>query len=541
MGEKMDEKTWKEKEEESKNKRVDTEEKVKKSLKYSILDGGFATAMVGFGENFFSAFAVFLKASNFQISMVGSLPRAMGSFMQLFSHRLLGVFKTRKRFLCCFVLLQALMYLPIALVFFFGKFSVNVLIVFLCFYYVFGMIASSAWSSWMGDLVSSEIRGKYFSKRSTIAGFVSFASILTAGYILQQFNGEVRFQYIGFLIIFMLALISRLVALMFLLKQYEPGLANAEDDKTGFIDFLKNAGSRNYGVYILFLCFLNFSVYIAGPFFAAYMLYDLKLNYIQYTMITGSAVIARLISLKVWGRVADKYGTKKVMTLAAFLIPMVSVWWLFSGNMYYLMAIEMYSGFAWAGFELTSFNFLLETITPSKRTKYIAYYNVLNGGALLFGALLGGLVVKYNTLFWSKYMMVFLVSGVLRLLAIVVFIPRFKEVREVESDITYPGLVLNMVTDMTTRGFVYDVVTFRPIRDWLKKPLKEIGERGVEGMKRIPRELRKINVDKLAGLPETAIKLPGRITRRVLKGKGDKSKIAGKRDVKKSVGRERLK
>ena len=44
MGEKMDEKTWKEKEEESKNKRVDTEEKVKKSLKYSILDGGFVSS-----------------------------------------------------------------------------------------------------------------------------------------------------------------------------------------------------------------------------------------------------------------------------------------------------------------------------------------------------------------------------------------------------------------------------------------------------------------------------------------------------------------
>ena len=101
----MDVKEWREKEELRKNIKVDAEVKVKKSLKYSIWDGSFASAMVGFGESFFSAFAIFLKASNFQISLLGSLPRAMGSFVQLYSSKLLKIFGTRKRFLCFFVLL----------------------------------------------------------------------------------------------------------------------------------------------------------------------------------------------------------------------------------------------------------------------------------------------------------------------------------------------------------------------------------------------------------------------------------------------------
>ena len=34
------------------------DEKIRKSLKYSILDGAFSASMIGFGESFFTAYAV---------------------------------------------------------------------------------------------------------------------------------------------------------------------------------------------------------------------------------------------------------------------------------------------------------------------------------------------------------------------------------------------------------------------------------------------------------------------------------------------------
>jgi hypothetical protein len=52
---------------------------IRKSLKYSVTDGGFHAAMLGCGESFFVAFAVFLKASNIQIGLLGSLPLLIGS------------------------------------------------------------------------------------------------------------------------------------------------------------------------------------------------------------------------------------------------------------------------------------------------------------------------------------------------------------------------------------------------------------------------------------------------------------------------------
>ena len=61
------------------------DEKIQKSLRYSIFDGAFSAAMIGFGESFFVPFALFLKATSIQIGVLSSLPQALGSLLQLFS------------------------------------------------------------------------------------------------------------------------------------------------------------------------------------------------------------------------------------------------------------------------------------------------------------------------------------------------------------------------------------------------------------------------------------------------------------------------
>ena len=86
---------WKTEQHTQKNKKEAVEKKIKKSLLYSVFDGSFHSAMVGFGESFFSAFAVFLKASTTQIGLLGSLPQTLGSLSQLLSSYFIRLFKSR--------------------------------------------------------------------------------------------------------------------------------------------------------------------------------------------------------------------------------------------------------------------------------------------------------------------------------------------------------------------------------------------------------------------------------------------------------------
>jgi hypothetical protein len=58
---------------------------VDRSLRHSVRDAAAYSVMTGGGETYFSAFAVFLKASTPQVALLASLPSLLGSFAQLFS------------------------------------------------------------------------------------------------------------------------------------------------------------------------------------------------------------------------------------------------------------------------------------------------------------------------------------------------------------------------------------------------------------------------------------------------------------------------
>jgi len=438
-------------------------EKIRKSLKYSILDGTFYSMMVGFGESFFSAFAVFLKATNFHLGLLGSLPQALGSLSELLSNKLIKIFNSRKKAVCFFAFVEGLLYIPIALVFFLGTLKIGYLIFFVCLYWVFGMVLGPAWNSWMGDLVAEKERGTYFGKRNKITGFASFISLLLGGYILQQFGGSPTKQYIGFIVIFSLAFIARIFSFSYLLRQYEPKYTLALEAEFSFIDFIKQARFRNFGLFVIYLCFTNLTVYLSAPFFTAYMLYDLRLDYMTFTIVNATAVIIKLISMPSWGRASDRFGTKRILGLSAVLVSFVPLFWFFARDITYLIIIQIYGGFVSAGFEIASFNFIFDATSSQKRALCVAYYNVLNGFAIVIGAILGSLIVKYNTLFWSKYLLVFLVSFIFRYLISVIFIPKLREVRQVEQ-VPYRKIFFNLISEMPTMGIVHKLVTFKKKR-----------------------------------------------------------------------------
>jgi MFS family permease len=439
-------------------------DKIKKSLKYSILDGIFYSIMIGFGGDYiFQAYATFLKANNIELGLTGSLPQAIGSISQVFSNRVNKFFKSRKMFVSLGIILQSIVYIPIILCFFLFKFNVTALIFFISLYWLSAMVINPVWSSWMGDLVNENERGKYFGNRNMLCGFAAFLAILIAGLILNSLKnlGLGRsIEYSGFVIIFVLALIARLFSYFFVSKQYEPKYVEDKNSAFKFSDFIKKSKITNFGTLIIFLSTMNFAVTLSSPFFAPYILKDLKFSYLNYTLINACIIIIKNLFMPVWGKMTDKYGTKKVISFSGIFLSVLPVFWLFSGNLFYLLLIQMIAGFVWAGFELSSFNFLFDATNQKNRMSAIGIYNAFNGIAIFLGGLLGGLIVKYNNLFWSKYLFIFLLSGILRLIIALIFIPRLKEARDVEH-ITYKKLVLNIISSISTSGIIYNFVLLK--------------------------------------------------------------------------------
>jgi MFS family permease len=436
------------------------EKKVRKSLRYSIMDGFFWSIMVGFGESFLSAFAIFLKATDGQIGLLGSLPQALGSLSQLLSRRLMGLLNSRKRIVLFGVLISALMYLPITLAFFLGKASVTLLLLFVCLYWISSTIIGPAWNSWMGDLVNKNERGAYFGKRNRIAGFATFFSFIIAGYLLQQFGGSTSRQYMGYMIIFAIAMAARMLSFISVTKQYEPTYHDDPGAYFSFLDFMKKAPFNNYGIFVIYQAFMNFGVYLSGPFFTAYMLKDLHLGYMDYTLLQAAAILMRNLTMPIWGKAMDRFGARKVLTIAGFTMPIVPILWVLSRNFWYLIGVQLYSGLVWAAFDLAVFTFMFDITTPQKRASCVAYFNVLNGAAMLVGALIGGFILARlpEGALGSKFLVLFVISGIFRYMSSLIFLPKIKEVRTVEP-IPYHVLFINVLTTIPSTGsFVFNFV-----------------------------------------------------------------------------------
>jgi MFS family permease len=159
-------------------------------------------------------------------------------------------------------------------------------------------------------------------------------------------------------------------------------------------------------------------------------------------MVTAVMVITQFLTFRSWGRLSDRFGNKKILNLCGWGVCMVPVLWLFSPNLLYLMAIQAFGGFTWAGFSLAASNFIFDAVTPPKRARCVAYQGLINGFSVLAGSLGGGYLAGHLPQEWtigawiwkpsSVLLFIFLISGIMRLIAAAVFLPRFKEVRTVE-------------------------------------------------------------------------------------------------------------
>ena len=406
--------------------------RVRQSLRNSFIDGAFASAMIGFTEQYITPFALALKATSAQIGMLAAFPSFISSLIQLKSADVTEHLKSRIRFIKIFVFFHAFMYIPILLVpFIFKENRVFWLILFVTMMASFNAFAGPAWTSLMSDHIPSKSRGKYFGWRNRLLGIITVSSAFLAGFILNIFGKD---NLTGFIVILALACAARFISWSFLKKMYEPPLKITKEHYFTFWDFIKRVKESNFAKFVLYAASISFAVSISGPFFAVYMLRDLNFSYATYTIIATAATTSTLLAMGIWGRHADIVGNMRVIRLTSFLIPLAPILWLFSHNIAYLILIQFFAGFIWAGYNLSVFNFVYDAVMPEKRTRCVSYFNVINGSAICIGSLTGGFLAKnLPNLFGYNLITLFLLSGILRAIFAVLILPLIKEVRRVEN------------------------------------------------------------------------------------------------------------
>lgn len=406
--------------------------RIERALKLSTVEGMAYGGVQGTGEHFANPYAVALGASNTQLAVLASGSSFLGALAQSVAPALVGLMGNRKRLVVVFAWISGLVWLPVIAVGYLpGGNVVPWLIACLALYAVVSAVVSPAWGSIMAQVVPDHIRGRYFGRRSRWSTLANMLSFLVAGGLLYLLRDR---GLLGFVLVFGMAFLFRMVSvgLLTTLEELPTGPKGGERD--GLSAFFRQLWSTNLGRVMLYLFSVNFVVNLAGPFFVPYMLRNLNMNYLVFTILEMASILAALWSVTHWGAAADRAGNRRMLRLAGVLIGLVPLLWLMSTNIIYLGFAQFYSGLAWAGFNLVATNFIYDATNERNRTTFLAYFSAGSAVATSLGALAGGLLIGHLPVFMgSAILTMFLVSGILRLVVAGLFLPRINEVRRVSA------------------------------------------------------------------------------------------------------------
>ena len=414
---------------------------VERSLRYSVRDGVAWSVMFGAGESYLQAFAVFLKASTAQMTLLTALPSLLGSLSQLASAWVAGRAIPRKRLIFGGVLLQALTWVPIiALAFVPTPYAVPLLISWVALYYIGGQFAAPPWSSLISDLVPERRRGRFFGRRTQLMSMFTFASLTLAGLLLEFFEQREAAAW-GFALLFGVAFAARLYSLRQLMRMHEPAGRLAPFTLPPLGGLLERVRGSDFARFALFVACMNLAVAIASPFFTLYMLRDLRFSYLEFTAANGFYVLMQFVALGAWGRASDVFGNLRVLQVTSVVFPALPILWVVFPNFWAILLFQLVGGIAWAGFSLAAGNFLYDVVPPEKRAAYSAVHQTLSNVVIFAGALIGGTLATHvphalelaghTVVFTSGLWAALTLSTVARALVLAIFLPRLRERRPV--------------------------------------------------------------------------------------------------------------
>ena len=407
----------------------------------------------------FTGYASALGAGEFMFGLISALP-ILGSLAQLYVSYL--VIKTGKRkalFLTGGIIQRTLWMLTAALPFIFPERLAAARI-----WALLGMITAAAigasfvgitHTSMVAEIVPIDMRGRYLTTRQRVMTIVSMLSGFGISFVLDHFTGLA-----GYSIVFAVAGVAGLCDVLMYVRFKFPETPKSTASFSivkGFRECFRTTKTRDY---MVFFCIWSFAVNISAPFFNKYAIDILKLSFTQIIIFGQiSANIMALIIIKRWGRFIDRYGCVPLMLITGTITAALTLVWLpaVPGNFIPLLLFNMVGGFFWCANEACAVNMQLSHTPDIGRPLALALYAVVTSLSAAAAFICGGALLEITapvmaaanlTVFgtpFDHYKLLFVLAAALRFLAVLGFLPRVWNEKELVTKEVYKEIFYKLI------------------------------------------------------------------------------------------------
>jgi MFS family permease len=282
-------------------------------------------------------------------------------------------------------------------------------------------------------------RGRFLGARATLATLVGVLTVLGLGRVMDLTHNR---AFLGFTIVFFGIVLCRFISLLLLWRVHDPPLPKHVAKGPGFREMMRSMMKSDLGRFMFLNFFFNLACTVGGPFFTVLILKDLQFSYTTFILLQMVSACSAMIGLQVWGRIADRAGNARILHIVVPVIGIVAISWVFHQSVLYLAFVHMAGGFVWAGYNVSSLNYALETSSDEERTKLVGYYAAFAGVGIFIGSLTGGIIAPYvPKIFAYSTLTLIFISGLLRLGTGIAMLVMVREVRKLEPSVHPRGLM----------------------------------------------------------------------------------------------------
>ena len=371
-----------------------------RGLRLVLYDGVASQAMLTLtGGAFLVAFALQLGASNVQIGLLSAIP-TLANVFQLWSIRLVQQYPRRQVVVYASIFGRAMYFLIAIIPFFPGISPVAMLLLGTVVLQVNLSVAGGSWTSWMHDLIPRERLGQFFAQRMRWSQTVGIGLSLACAVGLDVFQQQTTNGTLGYVVLFLLGGLAGMVGVGLLAYTPESSIRPAQ---RRFGELLRQPfRSVNFRALIIYNALWNFAVNLAAPFFTVYLLQQLNFSITYVIALTTLSQVTTVVALRWWGRYADRYGYKSILSLCAPLYLICILGWTFATfpdphrfTLPLLVVLHALMGVATAGTGLSASSIGLKLAPAGEGASYLAVVSFTNALAAGAAPVVGGLLADF--------------------------------------------------------------------------------------------------------------------------------------------------
>ncbi len=377
------------------------------------------------------AYALLLGADTFQIGLLSTAQMA-GASLQLLSDALLRRLRTRKRLGIVALAVTAagrllLGLLPAMAAWVAFDTLPWALLAGLVIISGSGQTAEIARLSWIADVVPEERRGRFLGDRQFVVQLVGSMAAIVAAWVMD-WQGTYSPEHAtatgqG---LFILAAVLGIGSILTLRSVPEPPIATRPRARgLGFV--MQPVRDKRFRPIMVYTALWNLAAPLCGPFFNLYLIAVLQMPLGVVAIYSFLGQLASIYSVRLWGKLADKFGNLPVLRLCVAAKTIFPLLWVFlwpaeGGVERVLMFILAGWVHLWRGFnsgqQLATINLALGAMPADDGTRYLSAFRTLGNWIHAVGPAIGGLIAAWlQDVGWSVQWSIaalFMLSAVVR-------------------------------------------------------------------------------------------------------------------------------